>query len=69
MVGEVDTIKAIIHELHMKLQECEAQHQQLLKTRNNLETDLKTKVDSLFVDREKCMGMRRSFPMSATIKY
>ncbi|XP_043268143.1 tektin-3-like [Venturia canescens] len=69
MVTEVDTIKTIIHELHMKLQECEAQHQQLLKTRNNLETELKSKVDSLFVDREKCMGMRRTYPIAATIKY
>lgn len=55
--------------LHRKLQEAEAQHQQLLRTRSNLEQDLHIKVNSLFIDREKCLGMRRSFPISATIKY
>lgn len=69
MVNEIETIKGLIHELHMKLQESEAQHQQLLRTRSNLESDLKAKVDALFVDREKCMGMRRSYPIAATVKY
>lgn len=53
----------------MKLQEAEAQHQQLLKSRASLESDLHNKVNTLFIDREKCMGMRRSFPITATIKY
>lgn len=58
-----------IEKLHTKLQEAEAQHQQLLKTRSNLETELSNKVNSLFIDREKCLGMRRSYPITATIKY
>lgn len=56
-------------QLHRKLQEAEAQHQGLLKTRSNLETVLKNKVDALFIDREKCMGLRRAFPVNNTIKY
>lgn len=31
--------------------------------------NLKNKVDALFIDREECMGMRRSFPFNNTIKY
>lgn len=69
LIKEVQTITDSIDTLHRKLQEAEAQHQQLLKTRANLEYDLQTKVNSLFIDREKCMGLRRSFPITATIKY
>uniref|UniRef100_A0A1B6C9Y6 Tektin n=1 Tax=Clastoptera arizonana TaxID=38151 RepID=A0A1B6C9Y6_9HEMI len=69
LVQEVKDIQDSIDYLHRKLQEAEAQHQQLLKTRSNLESDLHVKINSLFIDREKCLGMRRSFPISATIKY
>lgn len=69
LVKEVQDLNQSIEQLHRKLQEAESQHQQLLKTRSNLETDLHVKVNSLFIDREKCLGMRRSFPVSATIKY
>ncbi|XP_056642530.1 tektin-3-like [Diorhabda sublineata] len=69
LVYEVKELQDNIEVLHRKLQEAEAQHQQLLKTRSNLETDLHNKVNSLFIDREKCMGLRRSFPITATIKY
>ncbi|XP_065161353.1 tektin-3-like isoform X2 [Atheta coriaria] len=69
LVKEVLDMQGSIEYLHRKLQEAEAQHQQLLKTRSNLETDLHSKVQTLFIDREKCMGMRRSFPITATIKY
>lgn len=69
LVQEVEDIKCSQNALHEKLQETEAQHQLLLKTRSNLETDLKNKVNTLFIDREKCMGMRRSFPVEGLIKY
>lgn len=69
LIKEVGVITDSVEVLHRKLQELEAQHQQLLKTRSNLETELLNKVNSLFIDREKCMGMRRSFPITATIKY
>lgn len=66
---EVCTIQDSVSTLHRKLQEAEAQHQQLLKTKSQLENNLKLKVDALFIDREKCMGLRRSFPVNNTIKY
>ncbi|XP_017889436.1 tektin-3-like [Ceratina calcarata] len=69
MIEEVETINAMIHDMNLKLQRFEAQHQQLLLTRSNLETDLKSKVDALFIDREKCMGMRRSYPVASVIKF
>ncbi|CAG9857436.1 unnamed protein product [Phyllotreta striolata] len=69
LVYEVKDLQNSIETLHRKLQEAEAQHQQLLKTRINLETDLHNKVGSLFIDREKCLGLRRAFPITGTIKY
>ena len=66
---EVEDLQNSVSTLHRKLQEAESQHQQLLKTRSNLESDLKNKVNSLFIDREKCMGIRRSFPVNSLIKY
>lgn len=69
LIDEVKDLQDSIEKLHYKLQETEVQHQQLLKTRSNLETDLKNKVNSLFIDREKCMGLRRSYPVNNLIKY
>ncbi|XP_076759090.1 tektin-3 [Xylocopa sonorina] len=69
MIEEVETINLLIHDMNLKLQRFEAQHQQLLRTRSNLETDLKSKVDALFIDREKCMGIRRSYPLASVIKF
>ncbi|XP_037934914.1 tektin-3-like [Teleopsis dalmanni] len=69
LIREVQDIQGTVNQLHKKLQEAEAQHQSLLKTRSMLESDLKRKVNALFIDREKCMGLRRSFPVDTLIKY
>lgn len=69
LVKEVKDIKNSIQVMYDKLQEAEAQHQQLLKTRANLETDLQSKVNALFIDNEKCLGLRGSFPVGKLIKY
>ncbi|KAJ6645418.1 Tektin-3 [Pseudolycoriella hygida] len=69
LVNEVKDLKNSVQVMYNKLQEAEGQHQQLLKTRANLETDLHSKVNSLFIDKEKCLGLRRSFPVGALIRY
>ncbi|KYN04709.1 PREDICTED: tektin-3-like [Cyphomyrmex costatus] len=69
MNREVQDINKIVYDLNMKLQQSEAQHQQLLRTRSNLESNLKSKIDALFIDREKCLGLRRSCPISSIVKY
>uniref|UniRef100_A0A336M057 Tektin n=1 Tax=Culicoides sonorensis TaxID=179676 RepID=A0A336M057_CULSO len=69
LIKEIDDIKSTFTSLNAKLEEAEALHQQLLKTRTNLEKALKYKTDALFIDREKCMGLRRSFPVNNIIKY
>ncbi|XP_037920428.1 tektin-3-like isoform X1 [Hermetia illucens] len=69
LVREVCDIQDSVANLHQKLQRAEEQHQQLLMTRANLEADMKRKINALFLDREKCMGIRRTFPASNIIKY
>lgn len=69
IVKEVFDIQDSVNTLHHRILEAEAQHQQLLKTRSTLEADLHKKVESLFIDKEKCLGLRRSFPVENMIKY
>lgn len=69
LVQEVHEIQASVDALQRKLADAEAQHQQLLHTKSSLESNLKKKVNALYIDREKCMGVRRSFPVDSLIKY
>lgn len=69
LTQEIKDLQDVIDKLHRKLLEAEAQHQQLLQNRSSLEQELAVKMNSLFIDREKCMGMRRSYPISTTVKY
>lgn len=69
LVQEVNEIQDSIASLHRKLQDAEAQHHKLLQIKANLESNLKRKVNALFIDREKCMGIRRCFPVDSLIKY
>ncbi|XP_011699482.1 PREDICTED: tektin-3-like [Wasmannia auropunctata] len=69
MIKEVEDINKLVYDVNMRLQQSETQHQELLRTRSSLESDLKSKMDALFIDREKCMGLRRSCPILSTVKY
>uniref|UniRef100_A0A8C6WFP9 Tektin n=1 Tax=Neogobius melanostomus TaxID=47308 RepID=A0A8C6WFP9_9GOBI len=51
-----------IHKLQERLMEAENTLQNLVKTKVTLEHDLSVKANSLFLDQEKCMSLRKSFP-------
>ncbi|CAH2292081.1 tektin-3 [Pelobates cultripes] len=59
---EVQEIDDTIQALQQRLREAEDTLQMLVHTKANLEHDLSIKANSLFIDQEKCMGMRKSFP-------
>jgi len=61
---EINTLKQAIDLLNAKLQELEGTMQQLMRTKGALEHDIKFKEIALFVDREKCLSLRHSFPIS-----
>ncbi|XP_034414099.1 tektin-3 [Cyclopterus lumpus] len=62
LVGEVREIEDTIHKLQERLMQAENTLQTLVKTKVTLEHDLSIKANSLFLDQEKCMSMRKSFP-------
>ncbi|XP_037610595.1 tektin-3 [Sebastes umbrosus] len=62
LVSEVREIEDTIHKLQERLMEAENTLQNLVKTKVTLEHDLSIKANSLFLDQEKCMSMRKSFP-------
>ncbi|OWF47784.1 tektin-3-like isoform X1 [Mizuhopecten yessoensis] len=67
LVEEVGEIGVTVDHLQNKLRMAENALQQLLRTKASLEQDLSIKNNSLFIDREKCLGMRKTFPMSPRV--
>jgi len=67
LVEEVYEINETVDSLRGKLREAENALQHLLRTKASLEQDLSIKNNSIFIDREKCMGMRKTFPMSPRV--
>lgn len=67
LVSEVHEINETWEALNNRLREAENALQQLLRSKSSLEHDLSVKNNSLFIDREKCMGMRKTFPMSPRV--
>ncbi|CAL1531645.1 unnamed protein product [Lymnaea stagnalis] len=64
LVEEVGEITDTVDHLQHKLREAENALQALLRTKGALEQDLSIKNTTLFIDREKCMAMRKTFPMA-----
>lgn len=62
LVSEVMEIEDTVYKLRERLAEAENTLQTLLKTKAALEHDLCVKANSLFLDQERCMGLRKSFP-------
>ncbi|ESO84948.1 hypothetical protein LOTGIDRAFT_131218 [Lottia gigantea] len=64
LVSEVSEISDTVDALQAKLRHSENTLQELLRTKSALEHDLSIKNNSVFIDREKCLGMRKTFPMA-----
>ncbi|CAF0722267.1 unnamed protein product [Didymodactylos carnosus] len=65
LIQEVHDLHAGISDLHGKLRQEENAVQHLLRTKSTLEQDLAIKNNSLFIDADKVMGIRRTFTMSS----
>lgn len=65
LVEEVCEITETVEHLQCKLREAENALQALLRTKGALEQDLSIKNNTLFIDREKCLAMRKTFPIGA----
>ncbi|XP_077406421.1 tektin-3 [Vanacampus margaritifer] len=62
LVEEVRVIEDTIRKLQERLLEAEGSLQSLLRTKVTLEHSLSIKANSLFLDQEKCMSIRKTFP-------
>lgn len=51
-----------MHKLESKLADAKTTIQHLVVIRSDLEQEIKVKANSIFVDREQCQGIRRTFP-------
>jgi len=67
LVEEVFEIQETVDRLKAKLRESENALQHLLRTKSSLEHDLNVKNNSLFIDRERCMGLRKTFPLAPRV--
>jgi len=61
-VEEVYEITETVEQLRAKLRDMENALQQLLRTKMSLEHDLTVKNNSIYIDREVCLGKRKIFP-------
>ena len=68
IIQEVHDLHASIADLHGKLRQQENAIQHLLRTKSTLEQDLAVKNNSLFIDSDRVMGIRRTFTMGAPEK-
>jgi tektin-3 len=68
LIQEVHDLHANIADLHGKLRQEENAIQHLLRTKSVLEQDLAIKNNSLYIDSDKVMGIRRTFTMVAPEK-
>ncbi|KAL2101885.1 hypothetical protein ACEWY4_003646 [Coilia grayii] len=64
LMSEVQHIQSTLSTLSQRLAEAMAMLQQLTDTKSLLEEELFIKAHSLFIDQERCMGLRRAFPSS-----
>lgn len=64
MVREVQELSESVEALRQKLQEAEDSLHRLAQIRARLDHDIGVKTNSLYIDRDKCLGLRRSFPLS-----
>ncbi|XP_074081274.1 tektin-3 [Macrotis lagotis] len=62
LVNEVNEIDDTIQSLQQRLRDAEDTFEAMAHSKSTLEHDLAVKSNSLFIDQEKCMGMRKSYP-------
>jgi len=69
LVQEVEDLHSMIQDLKNKLAQEENAIQHLLRTKATLEHDLSVKNNSLHIDRERCLGNRRTYPSIQAVSY
>lgn len=69
LVQEVEDLHTMIRDLKNKQAQEENAIQHLLRTRATLEQDLSIKNNSMHIDKERCLGNRRTYPSIQSTTY
>ena len=67
LLEEVSELKESIRNLETKLKESEEALSDLNSVKAKLEEDIKVKKNSLLIDQQKCMSMRRTLPYNIVV--
>lgn len=62
LLEEIAELTGCIKHMEDKLSDANSALQDLLKNKERLEHNIKVKANSLLIDRQKCMSLRRHFP-------
>nr|XP_046194219.1 tektin-3-like isoform X3 [Oncorhynchus gorbuscha]XP_046194719.1 tektin-3-like isoform X3 [Oncorhynchus gorbuscha] len=62
LLSEVSALQDTVLSLRQRLSEAQATLQQLAGCKSVLEQELYTKAHSLFIDQERCLGLRKTYP-------
>ncbi|XP_070998114.1 tektin-3-like [Oncorhynchus clarkii lewisi] len=62
LLSEVSGLQDTVLSLRQRLSEAQATLQQLAGCKSVLEQELYTKAHSLFIDQERCLGLRKTYP-------
>ena len=62
LMDEVKELKESIKQLEIKHKESEESLTELQNIKTKLESDIRVKNNSLLIDQQKCMSMRRTLP-------
>ncbi|KAM7007565.1 tektin-4 [Passerculus sandwichensis] len=67
LVNEVEGLTVFLEALKRKLMESEQNLKNLEETRMKLEKEIAVKANSIFIDRQKCMGYRVRYPVDLEV--
>ena len=67
LIEEVNELHTCIKHLEDKLQESNQSLQDLLKNKERLQHNIKVKANTLLIDKQKNMSLRRSFPYNVQV--
>ncbi|NXR31821.1 TEKT4 protein, partial [Zosterops hypoxanthus] len=67
LVSEVEELTVFLEALKRKLMESEQNLKNLEETRMKLEKEIAVKANSIFIDRQKCMGYRLRYPVDLEV--
>nr|AAX30175.1 SJCHGC01436 protein [Schistosoma japonicum] len=67
LLREIAELQESVDQLVSQLTDTQRIHQDLLNIKSRLEVDLSIKANSLYIDREKCLGSRKTFPMNPAL--